>query len=129
MDEGGVGGSAVLVAGGESSEVSEPGDGAFNLPSFSVSSEWATVLGFGLLAVLAMGTDQFDAALLQPVAQRVAVVGAVGDQARGVAARASGFAIADLDGAERFLDERDFRRAGRVDGHAQRNSLAICQNL
>lgn len=128
MNEGGVGGSAVFVASGESSEVSEPRDGAFDFPPFSVSSEWATILGIGLLAVFAMGTDQFDAALLQPVAQGVAVVGAVGDQARGVAARASGLAVADLDGAERLLDERDFRRAGRVDGHAQRNSLAICQN-
>jgi len=60
-------------------KLSKPGVGALDDPAALVSSEFAAVLVASEFAVLSVRDDPLDAAFLQPLAQRVGVVGAVGD--------------------------------------------------
>lgn len=57
----------MFVACDQSPEVLQPADGALNLPSTTVATQFATVLGGCLLAVLAMRTDQIDAAMFSRI--------------------------------------------------------------
>src|SRR5258708_6841144 len=60
----------------------EPGKQAFDFPASAIAPESAPVLGFGPTAVRFVGRDQLDAVLLlQTRIQRIAVIGAVSDQA------------------------------------------------
>jgi len=102
----------------QSPEVSEPRDGAFDLPTSLVASQGPPVLEPGLNPIAFVRSNLFDARFRQSFSQGRAVVGLVRDQAL----RGSG-----RHGAQRFFDERDFRRARGVDGYSQRNTLAVCQ--
>ena len=66
---------------GESAEPVEPCVGVFDDPSPPVASEPSTVFLMPALALLAVGHDEVDASPLQPLAQRVGVVGAICDHA------------------------------------------------
>src|SRR5216683_613842 len=68
-----------VVAHNQAAEVSEPGVGAFDDPATPVPPQRSAILRRRFLAVGAMRRDQFDSAPCQPLAQRIAVVGFVGD--------------------------------------------------
>src|SRR5712671_2723314 len=68
-----------VVAHHQAAEVSEPGVGAFDDPATPVPPQRSAILRRRFLAVGAMRRDQFDSAPCQPLAQRIAVVGFVGD--------------------------------------------------
>lgn len=127
MDEGTVDFWRAVPPDEESAEVAEPCDGAFNLPSLSVPSECAAVLEGGLDAVSFVRGNLFDAMACESFPQLGAVIGLVGNEAFGVLAGPSRASMADAHGAQRFVRERDFGGAGRVDGNSQRNTLAVCQ--
>jgi len=67
----------IFVARDEPAEVLEPADRAFDLPAVAVASELATVLSRRLLAILAMRTDEFNAATRQARSQVIVVGGQV----------------------------------------------------
>ena len=68
-----------VVAHDQAPEVSQPCVGAFHDPSPPIAPQCASVLRRGPNTILLVRTDQFDAALPQPFAQRIAVIGFVGD--------------------------------------------------
>ena len=68
-----------VVAHDQAPEVTEPGVGAFDNPSSPVTPQRSTVLRLRFLSVAAMWHDQFNAPLPQSFAQRIAVIGFVGD--------------------------------------------------
>src|SRR3981189_1707405 len=68
-----------VVAHHQAAEVSKPGVGAFDDPATPVPPQRSAILRRRFLAVGAMRRDQFDSAPCQPLAQRIAVVGFVGD--------------------------------------------------
>src|SRR5512143_2385333 len=71
----------MFIADGHSAEVLQPGKQALDLPSALVSPELASILGGRLAAIATMGSDQFDAPRSQMSVQRIAVTGAIPNQA------------------------------------------------
>src|SRR5271155_227132 len=96
----------------------EPGKQAFDFPASAVAPESAPVLGFGPSAVRFVGRDQLDAVLLFEMRiQRIAVVGAVADQA---SRKRRGEAL--LDGG---FDEFGFMGRSACNPHRDRKTTAV----
>jgi hypothetical protein len=110
----------------ESAELTEPGVGAFDDPAALISSEFSSVLVAPVFAVLAIGHDEVDTALCEPLAQRVGVVGAVGDYAFGLLPRTA-FGPRDFDFGERGFRKRNFSRRGTFEPNSQRKTATVDQ--
>lgn len=67
----------IFVTSNDAAKVLEPTDRAFNFPSTTIATQWATVLRRWFDAIASVGTDQFDAALKEAFAQQIAVGGTV----------------------------------------------------
>ena len=115
-----------VVAHHQAAEVSEPGVGAFDDPATSVPPQRSAILRRRFLAVRAMRRDQFDSAPCQPLAQRIAVVGFVGNHPHWLLPRpARTMAPAYADRRERRFREPDFRPGCSVKVVSQRNTAAV----
>ena len=126
MKEGLVNGKRAVIAYHQSAVVAEPSDGALHDPSSPTAAQRATVLRRRFASILPMRDDQLDAARRQLLAQRVAIVAPVGDQAaRLLPGTAGAMATPYADRLQRRLDELDLRRGGRVKVVSQRNTLAV----
>lgn len=125
MKEGIVDGETAFVAHDQAAEVSQPGKGALDFPATPVTPQRPSILRGCLATILAMWTDQLDAALLETAAQRVAVVGAVGDEALGLASGPAPSSSWHPDLGQRPLDQFHLRRRGAVQVVSQRNTLAV----
>jgi hypothetical protein len=110
----------------ESAELTEPGVGAFDDPAALISSELSAVFVVPVLAVLAIRHDEVDTALCEPLAQRIGVVGAVGDYAFGLLPRTA-FGSRDFDFGERGLRKRNFCRRGTFEPNSQRKTATVDQ--
>lgn len=93
----------------ESSELSEPGVGSLDNPATLVTAQLTPVFVAPLLIVLPIWGDQFDASLLQSLAQWVRVVGAVGNHPFRFLPRTA-FSSGDADFFERGFRRRNFWR-------------------
>src|ERR1700691_4564752 len=116
----------MFMAHEESAELAEPGVGSFDNPSAFVASELSAVLVTPVFAVLAIGHDEFDTALCEPLAQRIGVVGSVGDYAFGLLPRTT-FGSRDLDFGERCFRKRNFSRRGTFEPNSQRKTATVDQ--
>ena len=105
----------------QSAKGTEPRDRPLNDPAVAIDPQPSPILVRTMNAILPIGTDQGDATGRQALAERVAVVGAVADQARGLAP-AGGYPR-----GERLVDERDLGRRGRGEAYSQRNTLTLHQ--
>jgi hypothetical protein len=115
-----------IVAHHQSAEVAQPSEGAFHGPPPPVSPECPAILRRGLAPILAVRSDQLDAAPGQLPAQRITVVAPVGNQALRLLPGAAGVMASPYpDRRERRLDEFDFRRGRRVKVVSQRNTRAV----
>src|SRR5215472_9739732 len=115
-----------IVAYGQSAEVAQPGEGAFDNPSPLVTTQCATILRGWFAPTLAVRDDRFDTAATQLFAQPIAIVAAIHDHALGFLSRPPRPMLPPYaDRRERFLDERDFRGGCRVKVVSQRNTLAV----
>ncbi len=114
------------MANEESAELTEPGVGAFDDPSPLVATEFAPVFVSAKLAVLAVGDDEADASLLQPLSQRVGVISAVGDHPFRLRSRPS-FGAGDFDLGERGFRKRNFCRRGTFEPNSQRKTATVDQ--
>ena len=110
----------------EPSELAEPRVGPLDDPAALVTAQFPPVLVAPMLVVLSIRSDQFDAALLQPFAQRVRVVGTVGDYPFRLLPRAA-FGSGDADLVERGLRKRSFSRRGTFKPNSQRKTLTVDQ--
>ena len=126
MEEGSIGGEEMLMAHEESAELAEPCIGTFDDPAVFVASEFSAVLVAPVLAVVAIRHDEVNTALCQPLAQRIGVVGAVGDYAFGLLPRTP-FGTGDLDLGERGLRKRNFSRRGTFEPNSQRKTATVDQ--
>src|SRR5271170_1261150 len=116
----------MLMTNQQPAKLSKPGVGALDDPAAFVSSEFAAVLVASEFAVLSVGDDQLDAAFLQPLAQRVGVVGAVGDHPFGLLP-GTAFGPGDADFGECGLRKTDFSRRGTFEPNSQWKTLAVDQ--
>jgi hypothetical protein len=114
------------MASEESAELTKPCVGALDDPSPLVSPEFASILVAPELAVLAVWNDEVDASLLQAFAQRVGVVGAVGDHPFRLLPGAT-FGARDFDFSERGFRKRNFSRRGTFEPNSQRKTATVDQ--
>ena len=114
------------MANQESAELTEPCVGAFDDPASFVAPEFPAVLVPAVFTVLAVWNDEVDTAFLEPLAQRVGVVGAVGDHAFRLLSR-SAFGTRDFDFGERGFRKRNFSRRGTFEPNSQRKTATVDQ--
>ena len=108
MKEGFVNGMGAVVAHDQPTKIAEPCEGPFHLPTSPVAAQCSAILGARLAAIPAMGRDQFDSSFRQPLAQRIAVVGAVGNDAlRFLPWPSAAMPPGHADRCERFFCEPD----------------------
>jgi len=110
----------------QSSKLVEPGVGTLDDPSTFVSAQFPPVFVAPLLVVLPIWGDQFDASLLQPLAQWVRVVGTVGDYPFRLLTRAT-FGSGDADFFQCGFRKRSFSRRGTFKPNSQRKTLTVDQ--
>jgi len=115
------------MANEESAELTEPCVGAFDDPAAFISPKFSPIFVSPMLVVLAIWNDEIDAAFGKSLAQRVGVVGAVGDQPFRLFSRAA-FGAWDFDRGERDLRKRSFSRRGTFQPNSQWKTLAVDQN-
>ncbi len=82
MKESFIDGDRAVVANDQPAEVAEPSEGAFHLPTTPVSTQRSAILRARLAAIPAMRCHQGDSACRQPLAQRIAVIGAIRNHTR-----------------------------------------------
>ena len=110
----------------QSTELTEPGVGSFDDPSSLVAAQFATVLEPRLDPIEAVGNDQIDASPLEPLAQGIGVVGAVGDYTSGLLSRPAP-GLRDADFGERGFRKRNFCRCGTFQPNSQRKTPTVDQ--
>jgi hypothetical protein len=126
MKEASVNGQRAVIAHDESPEVSEPGEGAFHDPSSLVAAQRPAVLRRGFASVLPMRDDQLDAAPGQLLAQGVAIVPAISNEANRLLPRTTAtMPVPYPDRLERRRDQGDFRRGSSVKVVSQRKTRAV----
>src|SRR6516165_7670416 len=126
MKESFINSDGTVVANDQSAKVAEPRQGAFNLPAAPVTAQRPAILRLRFAAIPAVRCDQFDSSRRQPLAQRVAVVSAIGYDPLGFLAwPPRAMSPGHADRRERFFREPDFIRGGRVKLLSQRNTLAV----
>ena len=99
----------------------KPGNGPFDDPAMTVTPQSAAILVPTMQVIVPIGTRQDDAARGEPFPQRIAVVGAVGDELVGMAS------VGRHARLQRRVDEGDFRGRRGGDGNSQRNTLTLDQ--
>jgi hypothetical protein len=116
-----------LISNHQPTEVLQPGDGAFDFPASPVAAKGSPVLCFDSF-VAAVGTDQFDAASLQPGSQGVVVGGPIVDQSLRILPRPTPARSRHGHLLQRRFDQRAFvrRRRGKLD--SERHTLAVCHH-
>src|SRR6266571_5674211 len=126
MKEGAIDCERAIVTHDQATKVAEPGVGAFDDPTALVTSQGTTILRRRFLPVRAMRRDQFDASSCQPLAQRITVVGLVGDHPHRLLSRATRTMTPTYaDRRECGFREPDFRRGCRVKVVSQRKTAAV----
>src|ERR1700679_529563 len=116
----------MLMTDKQPAELPEPCVGAFDDPATLVAPELSAVFVLSFLAVLAVRNDEIDASLLEPFAQRIGVVGPVGDHALRLLSRTT-FGAGDLDFGERGFRKRNFCRRGTFEPNSQRKTATVDQ--
>jgi hypothetical protein len=115
-----------VIANDQSTEVAEPGEGAFHLPAVSIAAQRSAILRARLASIPAMWGDQFDASRRQSLAQRIAVIGAIRNHPlRFLACSPAATSPGHVDRGERFFRKPDLVRGCRVKLLSQRNTLAV----
>ncbi len=105
--------------------VAQPGEGAFRLPSSFISSQFSPILRGRLTSIALMRADQFNPATFQTLSQRIAVVGSIRNQSSRIFSRTATTFPRHGNLFDRRFQKLHFRRTGRVQVEAQRNSLAV----
>src|SRR3954468_17172174 len=120
MDKGGVMFDAAVPSGEHAPELVEPGKGAFDFPSSFVSAQRSSILGNGLLPVGLVRRNQLNAALCQPLIERITVVGAIPNKSFG-SSHGDGF----IEGS---FDKGDFMWTSRSRVHGEWKTMSVCNN-
>ena len=112
-------GFVVFPTADQSPEVVQPGEQPLDFPAATITPQFAAVLRAFLAAIVLVGRNESNAVfLLQPLIQRIAVVGAVTDHPFRL-----GSCEPLLDGS---FDELDFMRRSAGDAAGDRKTMAVC---
>ncbi len=116
----------MLMTNQQAAKLSEPCIGSLDNPSALVAPEFSSIFITPHLVVLPVGCDQFNASLLQALAQGVGIVAAVGNHTLRLLPRAA-LRLGDADFRERGFRKRNFCRRGTFQPNSQRNTFTVCQ--
>jgi len=116
----------MLMTNQQSAKLAKPRVGSLHDPAPLVAAEFASILVPPFLVVAPVWRNQFNAALPQPLAQRVRVVAAIRNHAVGLLSRAT-FRTGDADFRECVFRKRNFCRRGTFQPNSQRNTFTVCQ--
>lgn len=114
-----------FVADDQSSEIAQPGESAFDFPSTAITSQCPTILSGRLTSFPPVWAHQLNTDMLEPTAQRIAVVGPVGDKSLRFALGSTSTLPWHPHLLERALHQRHLGRRGAVQEVSQRNTLAV----
>ena len=109
-----------------SAELSQPCIGPFDLPAAFVAAQFPAIHKSFLFVVLPVGCNQFDAALLPSLWQRVRVVTAIRYHSFRFLPRPAPLP-GDADLGERGVRKRNFCRRGTFQPNSQRNTFTVSQ--
>jgi hypothetical protein len=126
VKEGAVNGEQMLVTNQQSAKLSEPCVGSFHNPSALVSAELAAIFIAPQFVVLSVRRNQFDTSFLEPLAQRVGVVAAVGYDAFRLLPRTAA-RPGDADFGDRGFRKLNFTRGGTFQPNSHRNTFTVDQ--
>jgi hypothetical protein len=110
----------------QASELAKPGVGSFDDPTPLVAPQCSAIRIAPLLAILPVRGDQLDAAFLQSLAQRIGIIGGVGDHPFRFLPRTA-FRSQHADLGERGFRKRNFVRRGTFQPNSQRKTLTVDQ--
>ncbi len=114
------------MANKEPAELTKPCVGACDDPASFVTREFPSILVPPVFAVLAIWNGEVNASFLEPLAQRIGVVSAVGNYAfRLLPGTALG--ARDFDFGERGFRKRNFSRRGTFEPNSQRKTATVDQ--
>src|ERR1039457_4330808 len=116
----------MLMTNQQPAELTKPSVGSLHNPAANITPQFTSIFEAPLLVVLAIGRNQFDASLLQSLAQRVRVVATVGDYALGLLPRPA-LGTRHADCGERGFRKRNFCRRGTFQPNSQRKTLTVDQ--
>src|SRR5437667_3956069 len=116
----------MLMTHQQSSELAKPGVGSFDDPTPLVASQLTPILVAPLPIVLPVRYDQLDTAFLQSLAQRIRIVGGVGNHPFRLLPRTA-FGLRNRDFLERGFRKRNFVRRGTFQPNSQRKTLTVDQ--
>src|SRR5947207_3736502 len=114
----------IVITDQQSSEVAQPGESALDFPAMTIAAQLSSVVEGRFFAAAPMGGEQKDAALQETPAQRIAVVGAIGNDAQGSLAGPSPL-LRHRNIFERTFGQSYFPRRGRDQLDSQRNTFAV----
>lgn len=103
----------------------QPSKSAFSFVAPPIAAQLTPILSLRPLAVLAMRHNQFNAALLQLLPQKVTVIASVRDQAFRFLARSPRSRAGHGNRRQGSIHKLYFRRRGRVQVDSQRKTLAV----
>src|SRR6266567_6262851 len=107
----------MLMTHQQSAELAQPGVGAFDDPTPPVAAQFAPIFVAPVPMVLPVRRDQLDAAFLQSFAQRIGIVGGVGNHPFRLLPRTA-LAPRNRNFGERGLRKCNFVRSGTCAGSA-----------
>ena len=116
----------MLMANQQSAELTKPCVGSLYDPTSFISSEFPSIFVTPCFVVLPIGHDEIDAALFEPLPQRIRIVTAVGDYPFRLLPRPA-FWSRHTDFGERGFRKRSFSRRGTFEPNSQRKTLTVDQ--
>lgn len=114
------------MANQQSAKLSQPGVGALDDPATLVTPQLAPVFISSLFVVFPIGDNQFDSALAQSFAQRIRVIGTVGNHALRLLSRAA-LSSGDANFGERGFRKRNFIGRGTFQPYSQGKTFTVDQ--
>jgi len=116
----------MLMTNQQSAELPEPRVGSLHDPAPLIATEFTPIIMPPFLVVAPVRRNQFNAALSQPLAQRIGIVAPVCNHTVGFLPRTP-FRPGDADFGERDFRKRNFCRRGTFQPNSQRNTFTVCQ--
>ena len=106
-----------IPSGNQTAIITQPSNGAFYFPSAFIPPQFSSVLYFDL-SVTSMWRNKFYPVFFQLITEFIRIIGFVTNQ--------SGRLFTQF--IERYVSQLYLMWTGRVQGHSQRNTLAVCHH-
>ena len=125
MEKGTVNTNKFFISNNKAPEITYPRKGAFNFPSFSIPSEFSSVLCLRFFSILPVRTNQLYSSFFKLFTKWITIISFISNQALWAAFRPSRALSWYFDLCKRLVNKSYLRRGCRGNGASQRNTLAV----